>query len=333
MNAHSQSEARQALSRSHEPSAIALVHRDHDPPERRVVARRPPGAVALVTARSRARREPARRGCRARANAAVACRPRPRCARAAARRSASRSSTARRRSAAVASHILRGDPVRRARRRAPRASPNSSIGSSSSLVLTKSRMSSVPVIEISNLQTCFNGYVTAMILTQVIGSEEREIEMHPEFSPDEDSRARSGSSKSGSERRSCGRQVPEARPAEPEVVVLRLCSVHDDEALERLAALEGLPVAGRPARRGRGRRRRSSPRCRSRVACAGRSVPRDGAPAAAARAAREAAHAGAPQRARARAVEHSSRLEPRLAASVGRDRANAATATIAHPAA
>ncbi len=39
------------------------------------------------------------------------------------------------------------------------------------------------------------------------------------------------------------RQVPEAPPAEPEVVVLRLCSVHDDEALERIAAMEGLPVA------------------------------------------------------------------------------------------
>ncbi len=39
------------------------------------------------------------------------------------------------------------------------------------------------------------------------------------------------------------RQVTEPRAAEPEVVVLRLCSVHDDEALERIAALEGLPVA------------------------------------------------------------------------------------------
>ena len=39
------------------------------------------------------------------------------------------------------------------------------------------------------------------------------------------------------------RQAAEQLPTEPEAVVLRLCTVHDDEALERIAALEGLPVA------------------------------------------------------------------------------------------
>ena len=41
------------------------------------------------------------------------------------------------------------------------------------------------------------------------------------------------------------RQVPEAPPAEPEVVVLRLCSVHDDQALERLAHSRAARAAGR----------------------------------------------------------------------------------------
>ena len=84
-----------------------------------------------------------------------------------------------------------------------------------------------------------------------------------------------------------------AAGAEPEAVVLRLCSVHDDEALERIAALEGLPVAA-----GRhvvaevdGAIVASLPLAGG--VRAGRSVPRDGPPDAAARAAREAAHAGA----------------------------------------
>ena len=111
------------------------------------------------------------------------------------------------------------------------------------------------------------------------------------------------------------RQVAEQRPAEPEVVVLRLCSVHDDEALERIAALEGLPVAA-----GRHVVAEVNGAIVASVPLAGgrdrRSVPRNGALAAAARAAREAAHAGAPHRAHSGAPERSPRLEPRLEESV-----------------
>jgi hypothetical protein len=49
----------------------------------------------------------------------------------------------------------------------------------------------------------------------------------------------------GAQRARLGQQPPIA-PAPAEAVVLRLCSVHDDDALDALAQLEGLPSpAGR----------------------------------------------------------------------------------------
>ena len=66
--------------------------------------------------------------------------------------------------------------------------------------------------------------------------------MHPDFHQmgiDERQRELEEQVRNGFARR----QAAEQRPVEPDAVVLRLCSVHDDEALERIAALEGLPVA------------------------------------------------------------------------------------------
>ena len=80
-------------------------------------------------------------------------------------------------------------------------------------------------------------------------------------------------------------------PAESEELVLRLCTVHDDAALDRLAILDGKPLPAWPSRGRRGQRGRRRGEARRGRRVDRRPVPADGAPPAAARAARTAARA------------------------------------------